>query len=195
VTPVPVREPGHSVARSPRWLTPAELEQLEERFRAFAKESAHFREEIVHRSGLGGTAVVAEAARVNLEIARTVFSKWSLETMVVLYAEREIGFSDLRRRLEGISARVLSQRLKALEELGFVERKVFGSRPPRVIYVLTHEGHTVSRLGEPLFLYLRLRRTYRRTSPPVGTTAEPAAPEARAPNPEGTVGSVTSVTD
>jgi DNA-binding HxlR family transcriptional regulator len=176
VTPVPPpREASHTPARSPRWLAPAELERIEERFRAFAKESAHFREEIVGHTGLGGTGGPAESARTNLEIARTVFSKWSLETMVVLYAEREIGFSELRRRLEGISARVLSQRLKALEELGFIERKVVGSRPPRVIYVLTHEGHTVSRLGEPLFLYLRLRRTYRRRPPEALASVAPLA--------------------
>jgi DNA-binding HxlR family transcriptional regulator len=168
------------VTRAPRWLSPAELEGLEERFRAFARESAHFREEIVGHTGLGGTGGPAESARVNLEIARTVFSKWSLETMVVLYAEREIGFADLRRRLEGVSARVLSQRLKALEQLGFVERRVVGTRPPRVRYVLTQKGHTVSRLGEPLFLYLRLRRTYRpRPAPehePVTSRTSGAAP-------------------
>jgi DNA-binding HxlR family transcriptional regulator len=155
-------QPGHS-----RWLSPAELDQLEERFRTFAKESALFRDEVTGRTGLPGTGLPAQSARVNLEIARTVFSKWSLETMVVLYSQRETGFADLRRHLHGISARVLSQRLKSLEELGFVERKVMSTRPPRVTYVITREGHTVSRLGEPLFLYLRLRRTYqhRRLSP------------------------------
>jgi DNA-binding HxlR family transcriptional regulator len=161
VSPAPPREreDGPRSIES-RWLSPSELEQLEERFRTFAKESALFRDEVTGRTGLPGPGLPAQSARVNLEIARTVFSKWSLETMVVLYSQREVGFADLRRRLDGISARVLSQRLKALEELGFVERRIAASRPPRVTYVLTREGHTVSRLGEPLFLYLRLRRTY-----------------------------------
>jgi DNA-binding HxlR family transcriptional regulator len=160
--PAPARELDRSPpSRSPRWLTPSELEDLELRFRAFAKESAVFRDDIHGRTGLGGSDRPSLSARANLEIARTVFSKWSLEVMVVLYAHREIGFAELRRKLDGISARVLSQRLKALEELGFVQRTIVGSRPPRVIYVLTYEGHTVSRLGEPLFLYLHLRRTYR----------------------------------
>jgi DNA-binding HxlR family transcriptional regulator len=148
-----------------RWLSDSELEELENRFRAFAKESAQFREDIVHRTGMTLKDGPSAAAQANLEIARTVFSKWSLDTMVALYAQRVAGFAELRRLLSGISARVLSQRLKALEELGFVERSVIGDRPPRVVYVLTHEGHTVSRLGEPIFLYLRAHRAYGRRIP------------------------------
>lgn len=143
-----------------RPMSSAELATLEERFRAFAKASAQFRNEVLESTGLtveGGSPANAQA---NLEIARTVFSKWTLETMVALYTQRTAGFAELRRLLPGISSRVLSHRLRALEGLGFVARTVLGSRPPRVAYVLTHEGHTVSRLGEPVFLYLRTRRAY-----------------------------------
>ncbi|MGA7922626.1 MAG: helix-turn-helix domain-containing protein, partial [Thermoplasmata archaeon] len=112
----------------------------------------------------GGTR---ETAQVNLEIARTIFSKWSLEIMVILYTRRAVRFGELRRLLGGISSRVLSGRLKTLEDRGFIQRSILGSRPPRVVYVLTPEGHTVSRLGEPVFLYLRARETYgSRLSPP-----------------------------
>ncbi len=161
MTPAPVgrREPVLSV--NPRWPTTEQLGKLEEKFRTFAKESALFRDDILGNAGLRAPSGTAESARLNLEIARTVFSKWSLETMVLLYHERTMGFADLRRRLEGISSRVLSQRLKALQALGFVERSVVNSRPPRVAYVLTYEGHTVSRLATPLFLYLQFRRAYR----------------------------------
>jgi DNA-binding HxlR family transcriptional regulator len=157
-----------------RPMTSAELLELEERFRAFAKQSALFRNEILARTGLTVEGSSPANAQVNLEIARTVFSKWTLDTMVVLYTQRSAGFSELRRLLPGISSRVLSHRLKALESLGFVGRTVLESRPPRVAYVLTHEGHTVSRLGEPVFLYVRTRRAYGLPQPV--TEADASAP-------------------
>jgi DNA-binding HxlR family transcriptional regulator len=162
------------------WLSDAELQELEDRFRLFAKQSALFRDEIGKMIGLGVKGGSAAIAQANLEIARTMFSKWSLDTMVALYTQREAGFAQLRRLLPGISARVLSQRLKTLEGLGFVQRVVIEARPPRVIYVLTREGHTVSRLGEPIFLYLRARLTYGKRMPVTkrrATEKSTAAPE------------------
>jgi DNA-binding HxlR family transcriptional regulator len=178
----PVRKPNHRGAeRAPRdrvrALTPAEELELEEKFRAFAKESALFRNDVLARTGMTVEGGSSGNAIANLEIARTVFSKWTLDTMVVLYTQRTAGFAELRRLLPGISSRVLSHRLKALEALGFVERSVLGSRPPRVVYALTHDGHTVSRLGEPVFLYLRTRRAYGWTKPGHETMAPGYRPD------------------
>jgi len=68
---------------------------------------------------------------------------------------KSTGFERLRKTLPGISSRILSAKLKTLEELGLVERKVLATRPPRVNYELTEKGITVAKLGEPVLLYLR----------------------------------------
>jgi len=49
-------------------------------------------------------------------------------------------FGDLKRDLSGISAKVLTTRLRELEELGVVERKVMPTSPPTVEYSLTALG-------------------------------------------------------
>lgn len=56
-------------------------------------------------------------------------------------------FSELRRRIEGISQKMLTQTLRSLERDGLVHRTVHPEVPIRVEYTLTEAGHT---LREPL---------------------------------------------
>ena len=54
-----------------------------------------------------------------------------------------------------VSPRVLSLKLKELEQNGLVHREILDTRPPRVRYTLTHRGWTVAWLAQPVLLYLR----------------------------------------
>lgn len=49
-------------------------------------------------------------------------------------------FGELRKSLTGISQRVLTENLRALENDGLLDRKVFAEVPPRVEYNLNHTG-------------------------------------------------------
>ena len=49
-------------------------------------------------------------------------------------------FGELRKSLPGISQRVLTENLRALENDGLLERKVFAEVPPRVEYSLNKTG-------------------------------------------------------
>lgn len=56
-------------------------------------------------------------------------------------------FSELQTPLQGITPKVLTETLRAMERDGLVERTVYAEMPPRVEYELTPLGHT---LREPM---------------------------------------------
>jgi DNA-binding HxlR family transcriptional regulator len=49
-------------------------------------------------------------------------------------------FNELKRRIQGISATSLAERLNEMEKQGVVARKVYPESPPRVEYALTAKG-------------------------------------------------------
>lgn len=79
-----------------------------------------------------------------------------MEVLAALYPYGPMGFSELRRRLSGITSRTLPSKLKVLEGTGLVRREVRSERPPRVMYFLTEGGELIVRLGELVFLLTRL---------------------------------------
>jgi|SRR5215207_3399867 DNA-binding HxlR family transcriptional regulator len=71
--------------------------------------------------------------------AEIIGSKW---TALIVHdlSEGARRFSELERSCPGISPRTLSERLRALEEEGIVERHSYPESPPRVEYQLTGKG-------------------------------------------------------
>ena len=115
----------------------------------------------------------SESTELNLMIVRTIFSKWSIEILTVLSTLKPIGFEGLRKSLKGVSSRVLSKKLKMLEDRGLIGRTVLGTRPPRVQYALTEKGMTIAALGEPVILYLLFKDAfYQRSEPRIPREAE-----------------------
>jgi DNA-binding HxlR family transcriptional regulator len=96
------------------------------------------------------------SAQADLKIVRSIFGKWSADILLALHAVPSIGFEELRRSMPGISPRVLSLKLKELEQNWMVQREIIDTRPPRVRYSLTQRGWTVAWLSQPIFLYLRM---------------------------------------
>lgn len=72
-----------------------------------------------------------------------VTSRWGVLVLAAL-AEREMRFSELRRRIGGVSEKMLSQTLRTLEADRFVAREVTPSTPPQVSYRLTELGQELS---------------------------------------------------
>ncbi|SFS12619.1 transcriptional regulator, HxlR family [Granulicella pectinivorans] len=62
---------------------------------------------------------------------------WTLHILWLLSRNGPMRFGALRRAVEGISARLLTVRLRTLEERGFVERSVRPTNPPEVTYIPT----------------------------------------------------------
>ncbi|ROZ89297.1 helix-turn-helix domain-containing protein [Gordonia sp. OPL2] len=77
------------------------------------------------------------------DILQNVTSRWGLLALVAL-GESDMRFNALRRRVDGVSERMLSVTLQALERDGFVNRSVLQAIPPRVEYSLTDLGAEVA---------------------------------------------------
>jgi DNA-binding HxlR family transcriptional regulator len=76
------------------------------------------------------------------DILDRVGDKWSLYVISRL-GEQTLRFTDLKRRVEGISQRMLTVTLRGLERDGIVSRTVYPVVPPRVDYALTPMGRTL----------------------------------------------------
>lgn len=82
-------------------------------------------------------------------ILRHVTSSWGTLALIALLPGT-LRFSDLRRKVAGVSERMLSQTLKQLEGDGLVRRRSFPVVPPRVDYVLTEQGRQAALLVQAL---------------------------------------------
>ena len=77
------------------------------------------------------------------ETLQDVTGRWGTLALVALH-EGPYRFSALRRRVDGVSERMLSQTLQALERDGLVNREVLEAIPPKVEYSLTDLGTEVA---------------------------------------------------
>jgi DNA-binding HxlR family transcriptional regulator len=68
--------------------------------------------------------------------------KWSL-LVIALLAARRYRYNELHRSIEGISQRMLTRTLRALEDDGLIDRVVYPTVPPAVEYGLTPLGETL----------------------------------------------------
>jgi DNA-binding HxlR family transcriptional regulator len=81
------------------------------------------------------------------DVLRHVTSRWGVLTLVALLAGTQ-RFSDLRRRIKGISEKMLAETLQAQEADGFVLRLAHPVVPPHVDYTLTPLGHEIAQRVE-----------------------------------------------
>lgn len=85
------------------------------------------------------------------EVLKHVTSRWGVLILVALLG-RTYRFSDLRRKVGGVSERMLAQTLQWLESDGFVLRRSYPVVPPHVEYSLTplgiEVGHRVEALAD-----------------------------------------------
>ena len=78
------------------------------------------------------------------EVLKHVTSRWGVLVLMVLL-EQTCRFSDLRRRVDGVSEKMLAQTLQWLAADGFVIRTAYDEVPPHVDYRLTPLGEEVAR--------------------------------------------------
>jgi DNA-binding HxlR family transcriptional regulator len=76
------------------------------------------------------------------QVLDRIGDKWTALIIGVL-EEETMRFSEIKRRIGGISQKMLTQTLRNLERDGLVTRTVYAEVPPRVEYALTPLGETL----------------------------------------------------
>ena len=79
------------------------------------------------------------SCKAEVETLARIGDKWTVMVVAAL-SKGPIRYSEIRRRVEGISQRMLTRTLKGLEQDGLVTRTMFPTIPPRVDYELTELG-------------------------------------------------------
>ncbi len=79
------------------------------------------------------------------QVLSLIADRWTVLTLFVLSCEglRPKRYGEIKRTIEGISQKMLTQTLRQLEENGLVNRTVYPVIPPKVEYELTALGQTL----------------------------------------------------
>ena len=88
-------------------------------------------------------ADVFDRACHSREILEHVTGRWGVLALAAL-SEQPFRFNALRRKIDGVSEKMLAQTLQALERDGFVHREARPTIPPHVEYTLTPMGREVA---------------------------------------------------
>jgi DNA-binding HxlR family transcriptional regulator len=91
-------------------------------------------------TGVADRPLFADPDEVFTEVQDVLGRKWHLPVVYRLLEGGPRGFSALKTAIPGISSKMLSESLSALEADGLVDREIVSERPVRVEYSLTERG-------------------------------------------------------
>ncbi|KZD06185.1 MarR family transcriptional regulator [Thalassospira xiamenensis] len=100
-----------------------------------------------------------------------IADKWSMMTLTVL-EDGPLRFNEIKRQLEGISQKALTQCLRRLQRNGLISRQVISFSPVAVQYQVTPLGRTLQKPMQELYAWTldklqeieNARRTFDQTS-------------------------------
>ncbi|WP_147804403.1 winged helix-turn-helix transcriptional regulator [Alkalicoccus halolimnae] len=83
-----------------------------------------------------------------------VGDRWTMLVLHEVLVGRET-FNYMKQQLTGISANILSERLKHLEQLGLIESTLYSDHPPRHSYRPTESGQAFSKVFDSMLIWGR----------------------------------------
>ncbi|KCZ72033.1 putative transcriptional regulator [Candidatus Methanoperedens nitroreducens] len=94
-----------------------------------------------------------------------ISKKWALLIINAVGNYQRIRYSEIRDTLGEINSKVLSDRLKELEEAGLIKREAYAEIPPRVEYSLTEDGEALRKAIMPLMKWVYSKNSGRTNTP------------------------------
>jgi DNA-binding HxlR family transcriptional regulator len=83
-------------------------------------------------------------------LLRLLMGPWTTYILWVLRSNGPTRFGELKRRVAGVSAKVLTERLRMLEEAAVIHRHFEPTIPPQVTYSLTERGQELRNVLDQL---------------------------------------------
>jgi DNA-binding HxlR family transcriptional regulator len=80
-----------------------------------------------------------------------ISAQWTIYILWILSLHGELHFGELKRKVNGISTKILAVRLRLLESIQLVSRQVKQGKVPRVAYRLTERGNQLSEILDSLY--------------------------------------------
>lgn len=72
--------------------------------------------------------------------------RWKPVIIFLLIENKILRFGELKKKIEGVTQRMLTNQLRELEEDNIITRKVYAEVPPRVEYSLTKYGQSLKQI-------------------------------------------------
>ena len=77
-------------------------------------------------------------------LLKQLSGQWTLYILWILDTNGALRFGELRRKVDGISTKVLTDRLRMLESIEMIDRHHEPTIPPQVTYSMTERGKELS---------------------------------------------------
>ena len=94
-----------------------------------------------------------EKKQVMEKVFKLIGGKWNSSILCIINKHGPIRFGELKRKVPGISQRVLTSSLKAFEKAELIEREDFGGVPPKVEYRITKKGEELKEISYAVFRF------------------------------------------
>jgi len=79
-------------------------------------------------------------------LLRVISGPWTIYILCRLHKNGDTRFGELKRQMSGISSKMLTERLRTLENAEIISRQHEPTIPPRVTYSLTKEGRELTKI-------------------------------------------------
>lgn len=98
-------------------------------------------------SDLEKKEIVNESDCYFVDTMNLIVGKWKPQILwFLLFEDETLRPGVLRKKIEGVTQKVLTQQLRELEKDGIISRRAFAEVPPRVEYSMTDYGRTLKPL-------------------------------------------------
>jgi DNA-binding HxlR family transcriptional regulator len=95
---------------------------------------------------------MVEMKKCPTKFALKFFKKWSIEIVRDIWFGKK-RFTEILEANQGLSSKVLSQRLRELDEYGIIDKIIVSKTPMRAEYNLTEKGQALNKIMYDLAIF------------------------------------------